>query len=174
MAESFFVGQVENLRADWQSALLSWRELSVAAPLLFVPNFHYRRLPHLHTVGQPLFLTWRLHGSLPMNRSFPSSITSGRAFVTRDRILDHARFGPLHLRRTDIAQLLVDAMRYRQEQLQHFQLHAFVIMANHVHVLITPRVEVFRTDAFTQKVYSQESQSNSATHWTTILAGRKL
>ena len=59
-----------------------------------------------------------------------------------DRILDHARFGPLHLRRTDIAQLLVDAMRYRQEQLQHFQLHAFVIMANHVHVLITPRVEV--------------------------------
>jgi len=107
-----------------------------------VPNFHCRRLPHLHTVGQPLFLTWRLHGSLPMNRSFPSSITSGRAFVTMDRILDHARFGPLHLRRTDIAQLLVDAMRYRQEQLQHFQLHAFVIMANHVHVLITPRVEV--------------------------------
>jgi len=92
-----------------------------------VPNFHCRRLPHLHTVGQPLFLTWRLHGSLPMNRSFPSSITSGRAFVTMDRILDHARFGPLHLRRTDIAQLLVDAMRYRQEQLQHFQLHAFVI-----------------------------------------------
>ena len=59
-----------------------------------------------------------------------------------DRILDQARSGPLYLRRTDIAQLLVDSMRYRQEELRQFQLHAFVIRANHVHVLMTPRVEV--------------------------------
>jgi len=59
-----------------------------------------------------------------------------------DRILDHARCGPLYLRQTDIAELVVDAIRYRQEQLQHFQLHSYVIMANHIHVLITPHVEV--------------------------------
>ena len=58
-----------------------------------------------------------------------------------DRILDQGRIGPLHLRRTDIAQLLVDAICYRQ-QLRQFQLHSFVIMANHIHVLITPHVEV--------------------------------
>jgi REP element-mobilizing transposase RayT len=89
-----------------------------------------------------MFLTWRLHGSLPSNRFFPSTVTSGRAFVAMDRILDQARSGPLHLRRPEIAQLLVDAMRYRQEQLQQFQLHSYVIMANHVHVLITPQVKV--------------------------------
>ena len=100
------------------------REFSFAAPLLFVPNFHSRRLPHLYAVDRPLFLTWRLHGSLPSNRSFPSTITSGRAFVAMDRILDHARCGPLYLRQTDIAELVVDAIRYRQEQLQHFQLHS--------------------------------------------------
>src|SRR6266478_6514921 len=142
MAESFFVGQVENLRADWQSALLSWRELSVAAPLLFVPNFHYRRLPHLHAIDRPAFLTWRLYGSLPLNRSFSSNITSGRAFVAMARILDQARSGPLYLRRADIAQLLVDAMRYRDEQLRQFEMHSWVVMANHVHVLITPHIEV--------------------------------
>ena len=56
-----------------------------------------------------------------------------------DRILDQAHSGALHLRKPEIAQLLVDAMLYRQG---HLQLHAYVIMANHVHVLITPRVEV--------------------------------
>jgi putative transposase len=116
------------------------REFSVSASLLFVPNFHYRRLPHLQAVGRPVFLTWRLHGSLPPNRFFPSTVTSGRAFVAMDRILDQARSGPLHLRRPEIAQLLVDAMLYRQ---WHLRLHAYVIMANHVYVLITPRVEVF-------------------------------
>jgi len=115
------------------------REFSVSGSLLFVPNFHYRRLPHLHADGRPVFLTWRLHGSLPPNRFFPSEITSGRAFVAMDRILDQARSGPLHLGRPEIAQLLVDAILYRQG---HLQLHAYVIMANHVHVLITPRVDV--------------------------------
>jgi putative transposase len=117
------------------------REFSVSAPLFFV-NLHRRRLPHFYILDQPLFLTWRLHGSLPPNRFFPSDISAGRAFVAMDRLLDRARSGPLHLRRADIAQLLVDSMRYRQEELKQFQLHSYVIMANHVHVLITPRVEV--------------------------------
>ena len=59
-----------------------------------------------------------------------------------DRILDQGRIGPLHLRRTDIAQLLIDSICFRQEQLRQLQLHSFVIMANHVHALITPHVEI--------------------------------
>jgi REP element-mobilizing transposase RayT len=58
-----------------------------------------------------------------------------------DRLLDQARTGPLHLRRTDIAELLVDAIRYRQQEMRQFQLHSWVIMANHAHLLITPHVE---------------------------------
>jgi REP element-mobilizing transposase RayT len=33
-------------------------------------------------------------------------------------------------------------MRYRKEQLQLFEMYSWVVMANHVHVLITPHVEV--------------------------------
>jgi putative transposase len=92
--------------------------------------------------GQDGILRADWQGSLPPNRSFPSPITSRRAFVVVDRLLDQACTSPLHLRRPDIAQLIVDAIHYRQENLQHFQLHSYIVMANHVHLLITPRVEV--------------------------------
>ena len=51
-------------------------------------------LPHLRVIGQPLFVTFRLYGSLPASRPFPASnITSGKAFVTMDRLLDQAQCG---------------------------------------------------------------------------------
>jgi REP element-mobilizing transposase RayT len=109
-----------------------------------VPAFHARRLPHYYSVGQPIFFTWRLHGSLPANRSFPSDLTTGQAFVAMDRILDNARTGPLYLRRPEIAAMVAKAILYRQEVMGHYELHAYVIMANHVHLLITPCVEVSR------------------------------
>jgi REP element-mobilizing transposase RayT len=105
-----------------------------------VTTFHSRRLPHYHSVGQPIFLTWRLHGSLPANRSFPAGTTSGRAFVIMDRLLDNACAGPLFLRIPEIASMVVDSIHYRD--LRHYQLHAYVVMPNHVHLLITPLAEV--------------------------------
>jgi putative transposase len=59
-----------------------------------------------------------------------------------DRILDNARTGPLYLRRPEIASMVVEAIRYREDTLGHFDLHCYVVMANHVHMLITPRVPV--------------------------------
>jgi hypothetical protein len=48
-----------------------------------------RSLPHCDVVGQPLFVTFRLHDSLPANRVFPPGLfTNGKAFVAMDRILD--------------------------------------------------------------------------------------
>src|SRR5436305_15104370 len=32
----------------------------------------YRRLPHHYAIGEPLFVTFRLHGGLPTGRLFPS------------------------------------------------------------------------------------------------------
>jgi len=61
-----------------------------------------------------------------------------------DRILDNARTGPLYLRRPEIAAMVAKAILYRQEVMGHYELHAYVIMANHVHLLITPCVEVSR------------------------------
>jgi len=106
-----------------------------------VPSFHTRRLPHYHPLGQPIFITWRLHGSLPKNRSFPPSLTSGQAFVALDRLLDTARTGPFYLRQPEIAEIVVGAIRYRDEARQ-YRLHDYVVMPNHVHLLITPCVAV--------------------------------
>ncbi len=59
-----------------------------------------------------------------------------------DRLLDHARTGPLYLARPELAELVVQAIVEGRDTLGHYDLHAFVVMANHVHVLITPRVPV--------------------------------
>jgi REP element-mobilizing transposase RayT len=106
----------------------------------FVKVFHHRRLPHYHSIGQPIFLTWRLHGSLPANRTFPAATTSGQAFVALDRLLDRANTGPLYLRKPEIATVVVEAIHHRC--LQYYQLHSYVVMPNHVHLLITPLVEI--------------------------------
>jgi len=57
-----------------------------------------------------------------------------------DRLLDNARAGPLYLRMPEIAKMMVIAIRYQDGR--HFDLHNFVVMANHVHLLITPRISV--------------------------------
>ena len=105
-------------------------------------SFRARRLPHVHEVGRPLFITWRLQGSLPGSRRFPETTTSGRAFVAMDRLLAETSAGPLYLKRPEIAQMVVEAIRYRDPA--HYLLHHFAVMPNHVHILITPKVSVAR------------------------------
>ena len=61
-----------------------------------------------------------------------------------DRLLDQMRWGPRYLSRPEIAALVVEALRYGETPLGHYTLHAFVVMPNHVHVLLTPHVPVPR------------------------------
>jgi len=102
----------------------------------------YRRhLPHRYEIGQPVFVTWRLHDSLPPGRAFPpEALTSGQAFAVFDRLLDNARTGPLYLRQEAIAQMVVEAIQFSTRELNRCALHAFVVMANHVHLLMSPYV----------------------------------
>ena len=100
-----------------------------------------RRLPHDHPAGQALFLTWHLHGSLPHARYPPPGVVNaGKAFVWMDRYLDTTRNGPRYLRREDVAQVVADTIVYASRELRFYDLHAWVIMPNHVHLLITPLV----------------------------------
>ena len=103
--------------------------------------FTRRRLPHLYETGQPIFLTWRLHDSLPLHRVFPSdALTSGQAFAAMDRLLDETRTGTFYLRQPAVADMVVEAIHYNANILGHYRLHAFVVMPNHVHLLATPSV----------------------------------
>jgi putative DNA methylase len=104
-------------------------------------TFSQRRLPHLYEIGQPVFLTWRLHDTLPSHLVFPKkALNSGQAFAAMDRLLDEARDGTFYLRQPAIAEMIVAAMQHNANILRHYLLHAFVIMPNHVHMLATPSV----------------------------------
>jgi REP element-mobilizing transposase RayT len=99
-----------------------------------------RRLPHFDSIGYPQFVTFRLHGSLPANRPFrPADTTSGEAFAAMDKLLVEARSGPTFLKQTAIAELVRASILYGAD-VGHYEIHSWVIMANHVHLLITPRV----------------------------------
>ena len=57
-----------------------------------------------------------------------------------DRYLDQARYGPTWLKRDGVALIMLNALNAGAAKLGHYDLHAYVIMANHVHVLVTPHV----------------------------------
>jgi len=101
-----------------------------------------RRLPHFHPEFAHLFVTWRLYGSLPAlpDAAYP---TPGHAFVARDRALARSR-GPLWLNDARIASLVAAAIRAGDRQKQFYELQAWVVMPNHVHLLILPRVALPR------------------------------
>jgi hypothetical protein len=104
-----------------------------------------RRLPHWDLVGKAVFVTFRLHGSLPASRVFPPErLTSGKAFVAIDRILDKATSGPLDLCMPDIAALVVASLRDGEQRFHRYQMHSFVVMPNHLHLLVTPHVVATR------------------------------
>jgi REP element-mobilizing transposase RayT len=99
-------------------------------------------LPHVYETDAPVFLTWRLHASLPGGRHFAGGVlTSGEAFVAMDRLLDAASSGPVYLRVPEIAEIVAAAID-NHAAVGHYDLHAFVVMPNHVPLLVTPAVPI--------------------------------
>ncbi len=104
-------------------------------------HLSHRHLPHLYGMEQPLFVTFGLYGSLPPGREFPKeSMSSGKAFVRMDRLLDNHRSSPMYLQKPNIARCVIDAIQHGVNG--NYTLHAWVVMPNHVHLLITPWTEV--------------------------------
>lgn len=116
-----------------------------------------RRLPHFDVPGQPQFITFRLQSSLPASRHFPAAhLTSGEAFLSMDRLLDGARSGPTYLRQAPTAQLLLTTL-HRGAEIEHYELHAWAILPNHVQLLITPRVSLSKLLAAIKAVAAKQA-----------------
>jgi REP element-mobilizing transposase RayT len=99
-----------------------------------------RRLPHQYPRDAWLFVTWHVHGCIPQTRCPPpGNLPSGKAFIWMDRYLDTARTGPMYLRQEPVAQL-VQASLHRGVELGHYEMRAYAILGNHVHVLLLPKV----------------------------------
>jgi len=105
-----------------------------------ITHRYRRRLPHWDIPDAPVFVTWRLWGSLPHERSFRAEhLTSGEAFVVFDRLLDTTRAGHVYLRQDQIASMVSDHLQALVAE-GLCSLDAYAIMPNHVHVLWTPHI----------------------------------
>jgi REP-associated tyrosine transposase len=110
-------------------------------------SFYKRNLPHWHPEGRTLFITWRLFGSLPAGiASVRTSelVSPDRKFRDLDATLDKASIGPLWLKDERIASCVVQSLLFGEAILKQYAVHAYVIMPNHVHLLLEPWVEVRR------------------------------
>ncbi len=84
-----------------------------------------------------MFVTWRLAGTFPclLRHGDP-----GHAFVRTDRILDLATEGPRWLKHPEVAQCVVNHLL--EGDGITYEMHAYVVMPNHVHVLLTPGIDL--------------------------------
>jgi REP element-mobilizing transposase RayT len=107
-------------------------------------TYYERHLPHWQPEDAALFVTWRLYGSVPRTVHFVKPQTAGKAFVALDRELDKAATGPRWLQDERVAQCVADTLQYGEKQLGLYELQAWVLMANHVHILIDPKAMLQR------------------------------
>jgi REP element-mobilizing transposase RayT len=120
-------------------------------------TFYRRNLPHWQPDGKSIFITWRLYGSLPASfirrrrtgrnacatNTEGSEDSPGREFVRLDAALDSAKRGPLWLANPEFAAYAEYPIVHGAE-LGRYQLHAYVVMPNHVHILLDPFVLLAR------------------------------
>jgi len=118
-------------------------------PVLLYSHMTYyeRNLPHWHPAGCAIFITWRLAGTLPetlLGKLRNSPEPANRKFALVDCELDRAAYGPRWLAETEIANAVQQSILKGAMELQHYELLAYVIMPNHVHLLVDPRMPIER------------------------------
>jgi len=129
-------------------------QLSDTKEVLMTKDIYYHRnLPHHHLEGYPLFVTFRLFGSLPtevlaqlktqreleLKALKDENLTERREverkhFERYDDWLDRCGFGPRWLQFDGIAEIV--AKEIHSLSGYRFRLMAYCIMPNHVHLLI--------------------------------------
>jgi len=127
-----------------------------------MPDHRYRRkLPHIQPAEATFFVTFRLAGSMPVEvihrlRENYALVERGiltqndltekerrelvygaqkRLFAATDEFLGTNPNGPYWLRERAVAEVVAEAMHYRDGK--QYDLHAYTIMPNHVHMLMT-------------------------------------
>ena len=123
-------------------------------------NFYRRNLPHIQPEGATLFITFRLVGSLPIEivkrlkvekedaetrinqiadkseREKQLTLEHRRFFGKWDEALDTLNYGEKYLSNPQIADLIAESLHYRDGKV--YDLEAFCIMSNYVHLVGTP------------------------------------
>ncbi|MBK8349322.1 MAG: transposase [Saprospiraceae bacterium] len=127
-----------------------------------------QRLPHIQPVGATFFVTFRLFGSLPVIKvkdlrdKYEFDLSKARLIednglrntiifnlrkkylYDHDIILDSLNSGPHYLKRPEIMQIVKDELHRFNGHL--YDLLAFSIMSNHVHVVIDTSIQLSEDD----------------------------
>jgi putative DNA methylase len=99
-----------------------------------------RRLPHWVPKDSVVFVTWRLARTLPkpQPKILINEPDPHKAFELWDRELDRTTEGPHWLRNPDVSALCVEALLYGENVRRSYVLFAWVIMPNHIHIVLKP------------------------------------
>ena len=124
-------------------------------------------LPHWQPTGGIFFVTFRLYGSIPKTYDeklreerneniayFEETKPKGykelienekrKYFKKFDHALEKMMFGPHYFKEDDIAQIVINKIKEFDDTL--YNLMAYSIMSNHVHIVIDTRVQVYGLD----------------------------
>ncbi len=113
-------------------------------------------LHHSWNPGAAYFVTWRLHGSLPVCRVANVWTTGGAKFLEGDRLLDARATGPIWLAEPPIAQAVVGVL-HRGRTAGLFELGSWVLMPNHMHMLLRPLESLARCIAHIKGISAREA-----------------
>ena len=142
-------------------------------------TYYERNLPHWQPHHAEIFLTWRLCGSLPAEvvARLRLERVAGRQFARAERFLEKNSAGPLWLQDRRIAELVEATLLRGDKELGQYSLIAYVVMPNHVHLLIEPRDPIGRITNGLKGVSAREAnrvlgrtgqpfwQDESFDHW---------
>jgi putative transposase len=105
---------------------------------------HRRNLPHEFPDRTPIFFTWGLYGSLPEIKSLAKldqNESKGAKSRRIDRLLDRAARGPRWLQNPGVAAMVSEEITVGASKFHRYELLEYVVMPNHVHLLIFPHTD---------------------------------
>ena len=129
-------------------------------------HFHRRNLPHIYIPERTYFVTFRLKDSLPLQKilelkssaefnSAPQSKSEKyekdkKFFAKYDELLNKSNFGKCYLKNEKVAEIVVSTIQFLNKK--DYNLIAYCIMPNHVHLLFTLRERSRSVDKIMQSI----------------------
>jgi hypothetical protein len=135
--------------------------------------YYERVLRHWHPQEAWLFVTCCLFGSLPVWKR-PEQATPGEAFRNMDRLLDMDNTGPVWLKDPRVATMVEDVLRLAQHERGLCEIGGFVVMSNHVHLLMKPIAPALGNVCNGSKGYPRGERTKSCIERSSLSGKRNL
>ncbi len=154
--------------------------------------YYQRKLPQFQPFDAPMFITFRLVGSLPKEvmlkldeavrikedeinqltdpklQKEAVTLAQKQLFNEWDTALDAATQSARWLANPEVASLVCEALQYRDQRV--FSLDAYCVMPNHVHLVCTPLKNLASTVTISEMMHSLKGYTG---HPANKLAGRQ-